>query len=127
MNVAVNNDKWLNVHLSLAMVILFLSLGWFVFSFYSESESVDNIGWFARSGAILVLASFWSALLTRPITEDAEVPDFLNTYEHALGRATLAKEHWTVKYGLSKKLVYVELLLGSIGTITWAYGDLVFK
>ena len=92
-------------------------------SFYLEITCVKDNSWFGRSGAILVLGSLWSALLTRPTIEDAEVPDFLNSYNHIVREEPLKDKHWTVKYSMSKKLVYAELLLGSAGTVVWAYGD----
>ena len=116
-------DRRVSRHLTIALVILLLSIAWLALSYYLESTCSKGNGWFAKSGAILVLGSLWSALLTRPTIEDAEVPDYLNSYNNIVRDEPLKKEHWTVKYSMSNKLVYAELLLGTVGTLVWAYGD----
>jgi len=72
-----------------------------------------------------VIVAIWSGLLTRPAAEDAATPDIVNTYEAAMGRAEKKDEHWAQKYRLPSKLLFVELLVGTIGTLIWAYGDLI--
>lgn len=110
------NDKKLICKLVLVGLLLIGATIWFILSFMNECKYLQCEGWFARSGAILVLAAIWSSLLTRSMTHDL--------YEYRLTIAPSAKSHWADTYKIPLILLCFEFLLGSIGTLVWAYGDL---
>ena len=93
-------------------------------SFLQELSCHKCNGWFSRSGAILVIASIWSALITRPHVTNAEGLDFAALWRSKVDDTEPPKQHWSAEFGLSNKLIAVELLLAIVGTVIWAYGDL---
>lgn len=106
------------------VLILCLAVFWVLVSLVQEYTCLQSKGWFARSGAILVLASLWSGLITRRKVENAEAPDLLGNYESARYDTVPPKLHWASMFGVSSKLLGVELFLAFSGTVIWAYGDL---
>jgi len=113
-----------NFHLFLIFLIILLGISWFLKCFVDVRYLGEDPAWFARSGAILVCAAFFSALITRPITEEKASPDLVNIYQSALGKEKPKKPHWSNKFRIVQLLVVLELFIGLIGTVVWAYGDL---
>ena len=114
----------LNSNLGIISVILCLAIIWVLASFFQELSCHKSNGWFARSGAILVIASIWSALITRPHVKNAEGLDLAAYYRSKVDDTEPPIQHWTAVFGMSSKLIAVELLLAIMGTVIWAYGDL---
>lgn len=113
------------VHLIIAAILLAVAVTWVLNSLCAEISCIRANGWFARSGAVLILATIWSGLLTRPLAVDESCPDFVNILEHGLDDNVPLKEaHWTVRYRVPQILLVIELILGFAGTLIWAYGDL---
>ncbi len=119
----VSKDRKLIFHLLIAILLLISGVSWCLYSMYQVNSFDVEPDWFARSGAVLVLCSIFAGMVTKPQIESASITNFLNTYNHVLEREELEEVHWCVKYGIVKKLVILEFLLGIVGTLVWAYGD----
>ena len=114
----------INSKLGTISIILCLAIIWVLASLYQELSCLKSSGWFSRSGAILVIASIWSGLITRPQVKSAEAPDLAGYYRSKVDGTEPPGQHWTAVLGISNKLISVEVLLAITGTIIWAYGDL---
>jgi len=114
----------LNINLFIVVALLSSAVFWVILSFYQELNCIKTNGWFARSGAVLVLASLWSGFITSPHVRNTELPDFASRYRAARADTEPPDSHWTAKVGLSKILLAIELVLALSGTLIWAYGDL---
>lgn len=116
-----------------AAMLYVLAVGWVALSFiydvlgYPESE----VDLFPRSGAILVLVAFLMTMVLRPKVEEAEFEeapapaDGYNNMRNAPDDKPLPTPKPDVTNKLSKKLAWYEVFLGSLGTLIWAYGDLL--
>lgn len=112
-------DKKLFIHLLVPVILLITSLIWSYYSWYQEVEGLKDSGWFARSGAILVIFSIWSSLITRPFVYDHTFPNLVAIFD-----GEDVKDHWIKEFKILGILQLVEIGLAIIGTVIWAYGDL---
>jgi len=118
------SDKKLYFHLSSLIIALFCATVWVILSFLAVKSGHQCADWFSRSGAILVVVAVLSSVATRPYVYDHTFPNLVNTYNHALGREELEREHWASRFNIFKILSYLELFLAISGTLIWSYGDI---
>ncbi len=112
---------WLAIILWLLLVVG--SFAWAAWSLYLARTTAVGAVWFSRSGAILVLAAFISSLIHKPLAADYAAPDLVENFEAAIGeREGVSERSWLAKH-LPKLLASIELAMGTVGTLIWAYGD----
>lgn len=112
-------------------VVLLLSGVLWIWCSYSQVElNLKDPTWFSRSGAILICVSAISNLAIRPLLEknsDGEKLPSNTAFQLAVSTGFLIViDSWLNRYYVLHIFKAMELLLSIIGTIIWAYGDLLF-
>ena len=112
-----------------AAVVYLFAYGWFFYSFIYDFRGypASEVDLFPRSGAVLVLVAFWLTMVVRPKVEEAEFnegPNYAAVFADSLEEVRNPEFSPKVINRLSIKLHGKEVFLGTVGTLTWAYGDL---
>lgn len=114
-------------HVTSATALLVVGFFWSLISFRLDFQNPMVSDWFSRSGAVLVVLAFWSGLITRPVIANASASDLVNVFEASLGSAERMHEHWCSRYRIPTILLVIELIVGTVGTLIWAYGDILVE